>query len=107
MEIVGIEFDGYFLPYEDDGTSTAHYRSFMIYCINNYFPQILMIPQLYRWFSLAPNDPVFGAGVRYNKVEGYNGIYFSTYNGTEQKIRNMYKIAGILHLDLFVHYIEE
>ena len=42
MEIIGIEFDGYFLPYEDDGTSTAHYRSFMIYCINNHFHQIII-----------------------------------------------------------------
>ena len=105
MEIIGIEFDGYFLPYEDDGTSTAHYRSFMIYCINNHFPQIIMIPQLHRWFSLAQNDPVFGAAVRYNKVEGYNGIYYSTHNGTAQKVRNMYYIAEILQLDLFVHII--
>lgn len=105
MEIIGIEFDGYFLPYEDDGTSTAHYRSFMIYCIINHFPQILMLPQLHRWFSPAPNDPVFGAGVHYNRVEGYNGIYYSTHNGTAQKIRNIYQIAEILRLDLFVHTI--
>jgi len=103
MEIIGIEFDGYFLPYEDDGTSTAHYRSFMIYCINNHFPQIIMMPQLHRWFSLAQNDPVFGAAIHYKRVEGYNGIYFSTHNGTPQKIRNMYQIAEILRLDLFVH----
>lgn len=107
MEIVGIEFDGYFLPYEDDGTSTAHYRSFMIYCINNYFPQIIMMPQLHRWFSPAQNDPVFGAAVKYNRVSGCNGIYYSTHYGTEQKIRNMYQIAEILQLDLFVHILED
>lgn len=65
-----------------------------------------MNPELNRWFSLAPNDPVFGAAVRYNRITDHNGIYYSTHNGTEQKVRIINQIGQILRIDVLVHIHE-
>ncbi len=104
MEIVGIAInDVRYPPYHGIDNSTGYFRSFMYHCINNYFDRIIMTPKLNHWFSLAPNDPEFGAAVRYKRIEGCNGVYFSTHNGTVQKIKLIYQIAAILRMDVLVH----
>lgn len=104
MEIIGVEIDGiWFLPYKGDDNSTGYYRAFMYHVINRYFDRILMTPELNKYFSLAKNDPMFKAAITYNRVEGYRGVYYSTYNGNVQKERRMHAIAKLLRIDLFVH----
>jgi len=107
MKIEGVEIDGvHFLPYHGEDDSTGYFRSFMWFCINNYFVQIIMNPELNNKFSLAPNDPMFGVAIRHGRVEGYNGLFFSTLNGNVRKVRIMYSIAKTLRIDLFVHTSE-
>ena len=107
MEIVGVEINGMrFLPYRGKDNSSGYYRSFMCFCINNYFDRIIMTPQLNHYFSLAPNDPEFGMDVFYKTIQGYNGMYFSMHRGTSEKIKIMYKIAALLRIGLFVHTLE-
>ena len=106
MDIVGIEINGvHFLPYRGQDDSTGYFRAFMYYCINNYFDLIIITPELSNKFSLVGNDPVFGQAIRYNRVECFNGVYFSTLNGNERKERIMYNIASLLGIELFVHTI--
>lgn len=107
MEILGVEINGIrFLPYKGEDNSTGYYRAFMYHVINRYFDRILMIPELNKYFSLAPNDPMFKAALKYNRVEGYRRVYYSTYNGNAEKKRRMYAIAKLLSIDLDVHTLE-
>ena len=107
MEIVGIAIDDVrYLPFRGKDDSTGYFRSFMNYCIDNYFDRIIMTPELNKWFNLAPNDPVFGAAVGYNRIQGHNGVYYSTHNGTEQKVRIINKIGELLRIDVLVHIFE-
>lgn len=107
MEIVGLEINGvHFLPYRGKDNSSGYYRSFMCYCINNYFDRIIMTPKLNSYFSLAPNDPIFGAAVFYKKIEGYHGVCFSMHKSTSQKIGIIYQIARLLRIEVFVHTYE-
>ena len=107
MDIVGITInDIRHLPYQGKDDSTGYFRSFMNFCIDNCFDRIIMTPELNKWFSLAPNDPVFGAAVGYNKITGHHGMYYSTYNGTKQKVRIINKIGELCRIDVLVHLYE-
>jgi len=106
MEIVGVEINGvHFLPYRGKDNSTGYYRAFMYYCIFHFYGRILFTPGTEKYFSPAINDPMFKAAIGYNKVEGFFGLYYSTYNGNEVKERRMYEIAKLLRIELFVHTI--
>jgi hypothetical protein len=65
-----------------------------------------MTESLNNKFSLAPNDPVFGQSIFYNRVEGFNGVYFSTLSGNKRKLSIIKQIARILGIEVFVHTIE-
>lgn len=107
MDIVGISInDVRYLPYMGKDDSTGYFRSFMNFCIDYCFDRIIMTPELNRFFSLAPNDPVFGAAVGYNRITSHNGVYYSTHNGTEQKVRIINQIGEILRIDVLVHLYE-
>jgi hypothetical protein len=107
MEIVGVEINGvHFLPYVKNDDSTGYYRAFMHYCINNYFDMIIMTPELNRRFSLAPNDPVFGADIRFRRIKGHHKMYYSTIYNNLVKEMIIYQIARLLRIDVFVHTIE-
>lgn len=107
MDIVGIAInDVRYLPYWGRDDSTGYFRSFMNFCIDNCFDRIIMTPELNRWFSLASNDPVFGRAVFYNRIDGHNGVYYSTYNGTEQKVRIINQIGELCRIDVLVHLYE-
>lgn len=87
--------------------STGYYRSFMNFCIDNCFDRIIMTPELNQWFSLASNDPVFGAAVGYNRITGHNGVYYKTHMGPEQLLRNIYTIGEFCRLDVLVHIYDQ
>ena len=107
MEIVGIAInDVRYLPFRGTDNSSGYYRSFMNYCIDNYFDRIIMTPELNHWFSLAPNDPELGSGVFYGRIEDHHGVHYSTHNGTAQKIRNINKIGELLRIDVLIHIFE-
>ncbi len=107
MDIVGVAInDVRYLPYHGRDDSTGYFRSFMNFCIDNCFDRIIMNPELNQWFSLAPNDLAFGAAVGYNRITGHNGVYYSTHNGTEQKVRIINNIGAILRIDVLVHLYE-
>ena len=107
MQIVGIEINGIpFLPYHGKDNTTGYFRIFMYYCIRRYFDRIIMTPELNKFFSLAPNDPMFGTAIAYKRVKGHYGMYYSTKYGNNQKIKRMLLIARLLEIDLFLHTIE-
>lgn len=107
MEIVGVEIDGeIFLPYCGRDNSSGYFRSFMHFCIDYYFDRIIVNESLNNWFSLLQNDPIFGADLRYNVIEGHNGMYFSMHIDTMTKIERIDIIASKLQIDVFIHIID-
>ena len=62
-----------------------------------------MTPELNYWFSLASNDPVFGAAVGYRRITGHNGVYYKTQLGIKQLIRNINMIAELCRIDVLIH----
>ena len=107
MDIVGIAInDVRYLPYQGKDDSTGYFRSFMNFCIDNCFDRIIMTPELNQWFSLAPNDPIFGASIGYRRITGHNGMYYKTQLGTEQKVGIINQIGELCRIDVFVHLYE-
>jgi hypothetical protein len=108
MEIVGIEINGvHFLPYRGKDNSSGYFRSFMCYCIRNYFDRIIMNESLNKWFSLIPNDPVFGKDLNYNNlIEEHYGMFFSIHLNTATKKKRIEDIAKKLRIEVFVHTLE-
>lgn len=106
MEIIGVEVNDAILPYVGKDNSTGYYRAFMRYCIDNHFASIIMSETLKKRFRLTPNDPDFRQSLYYKRVEGHNGLYFTTYNDNKGKERIMKTIGEELGIDLFVHTLE-
>lgn len=102
MEIAYIEINNEILPYVGTNKPTGHFRAFMNYCIDNHFDSLMMEEELIKWFSNAPNDPIFKSAIQKGSVSEHNHIYYSTNNGTPEKIGIMYHLANVLELGLYV-----
>jgi hypothetical protein len=84
-------------------TTTDRYKTFMNYCIENYFDAILNSAYLQRHFKQDPDNPDFGQGVHYNRIIGHNGLYYSTYQDSAKKERYIKEIA--IELGLHVGFM--
>lgn len=102
MDIVHIEINNEFIPFVGSDNPTGHFRAFMNYCIDNHLDQIVINPELRKWFSIIPNDPIFKSAFDRGSVSEHNQIYYSTNSGTPEKIGIMYHLANVLELGLYV-----
>ncbi len=104
MKIFGFKIDEEpFLPYEGKKNTTGYYLMFMNHCIYNYFGRIIMTPELREYFSTTQLDPMFREGIKYNRVKGFNFLYYSTYFDNAGKIDIMYDIASLLGINLNIN----
>lgn len=106
MEVFGFEINGVrTMKFHTSQNPTWFFRRFMNFCIDNHLPQITIDERFQEFFSPAPNDPIFGAAIGTAALSEHNGIYYSTYNGTPQKIGIMVHLANLLDLEFHVFTI--
>jgi len=106
MDIIGLDIDGVrHTKFHRNQTPTWFFRLFMFYCIDNHIFEIDEDVRLHEYFSSEADDPVFGTARQKNALVEYEGIYFSTYNGTSSKIGIMVHLANLLGIEFQVFTI--
>ena len=103
MKITGIEINNEFLPYFEKDISSGYFRSFMNYCIDNYFDRIIINIELRKWFSLVANDPMFKSAYDKDCIQEHHDLYYSMNNSTAEKIGIMYHLANVIGIGLYVY----
>lgn len=99
-DISGIRIDGSDIDVTGKANTSNCFRAFMEHCIANHHQQIASNYKLRLRFKLDPEDPSFGRGIYYDRIEGLNGLYYTTYLDSKSKIRIMNEIAHELGFDL-------
>jgi hypothetical protein len=103
MKIIGIEIDGVrYMQFDASQTPSWFFRCFMYYCIDNHLPQITIDDRFHEYFSMSPNDPIFGAAIGTSSLSEHNLMHFSTHNATPQKIGIMVHLANMLDIEFRV-----
>lgn len=100
MVVIGVEVNNQRLPLYGQINTTTCYKAFMNYCIENFGLRIRNSNLLHQHFKFDQNDPTFLRDIDYKRIVGHNHIFYSTHNGTPQKIRYMEEIADILAINL-------
>lgn len=100
ISITNISINNQQLMVVDPHKSVSWFRSFMHYCIDNRRVQILNNHRLEKYFKLSRHDVSFGRTIHYNRVEGYNDIFFHNQLSIKSMIRRISTIALDLNLEI-------
>ncbi len=92
-KIIGVSVKYVRLQIPDKPTTAKCYKAFMDYCIDNFSDSILNSDILRERFKEDPEDPAFGRGIFHKRIKGHNGLYYSTYQASDDQERIMKEVA--------------
>jgi hypothetical protein len=106
ISITSISINNQELIVIEPNKSVSWFRSFMLYCIDTKRVQILNNLRLEKYFKLSRHDVSFGRTIHYNRVEGYEELFFHNQLGIKNMIRRISIIALDLNLEVEIQTAE-
>ena len=106
ISITSISINNQELIVVNPNKSVSWLRSFMHYCIDNRRVQILNNHRLELYFKLSRHDISFGRTIHYNRVEGYEDLFFHNQLGIKTMIRRISIIALDLNIEVNIQTAE-
>jgi hypothetical protein len=106
ISITSISINNQELIVIEPNKSVSWFRSFMHYCIDNRREQILHNHRLEKYFKLSRHDVSFGRAIHYNRVEGYEDLFFHNQLDIKTMIRRISIIALDLNLEVEIQTAE-